>query len=60
MKQPYYLNSECAIIMFDLMGRETLKSVPKWERDLWKICPDIPIILVGNKCDGEDIKIKSD
>ena len=46
--------------MFDLMGRETLKSVPKWERDLWKICPDIPIILVGNKCDGEDIKIKSD
>lgn len=34
LRQPYYLNSECAIIMFDLMGRETLKSVPKWERDL--------------------------
>jgi GTP-binding nuclear protein Ran len=46
--------------MFDLMGRETLKSVSKWERDLRKICPEIPIVLIGNKCDGADIKIKSE
>ncbi len=51
LKQLYYIDSDCAIIMFDLTGRETLKSVQKWERDLRRVCPDIPIVLVGNKCD---------
>lgn len=45
--------------MFDLTGRETLKSVPKWEKDIRKICGNIPIVLVGNKCDSKDIKVKS-
>lgn len=27
LKQLYYIDADCAIIMFDLTGRETLKSV---------------------------------
>lgn len=60
LRQLHYINSDCAIIMFDLTGRETLKSVNKWQHDIRKICPDIPIVLVGNKCDSEEVKIKPD
>jgi GTP-binding nuclear protein Ran len=45
--------------MFDLSARETLRSVKVWEKDLRKVCGDIPVVLVGNKCDSEDTKIKS-
>jgi GTP-binding nuclear protein Ran len=38
--------------MFDLSARETLWSVNLWKKDLRKICGDIPIVLVGNKCDS--------
>ena len=59
LKQAFYLDANCAIIMFDLTARETLRSVKLWEKDLVKVCGDIPIVLVGNKCDSEDIKVKS-
>jgi GTP-binding nuclear protein Ran len=59
LKQAFYLDASCAIIMFDLSARETLRSVRLWEKDLRKVCGDIPVVLVGNKCDSEDLKVKS-
>lgn len=52
------MDASCAIIMFDLSARETLWSVNMWKKDLRKICGDIPIVLVGNKCESTDVKIK--
>ena len=46
--------------MFDLTGRETLRNIQKWESDIRKVCPNIPIVLVGNKCESDEVKIKSD
>lgn len=54
LKQAYYLDADCAIIMADLSARETFRNVWSWEKDLRKICGDIPVVLVGNKCDSED------
>ena len=45
--------------MFDLTQRETYRSVEKWFKDLVKICPNIPICLVGNKADVKDRKLKA-
>lgn len=47
----YYVQSHGAIIMCDLTSKLTLKNVEIWARDFRSICPNEPIILVGNKSD---------
>ena len=45
----YYINGQCAIIMFDVTARMTYKNVPNWHRDIVRVCETIPIVLCGNK-----------
>lgn len=45
--------------MFDLTARITYKNVPKWYKDLTRICEKVPIVLVGNKADVKDRKLKA-
>ncbi len=45
--------------MFDVTSRITYKSVPNWHRDLTRVCENIPIVLVGNKVDVKDRKVKA-
>ena len=51
--------ADCAIIMFDVTSRISYKSVPNWHRDLTRVCDNIPIVLVGNKVDMRDRKVKA-
>jgi len=43
------IGGHCAIIMFDVTSRITYKNVPKWHKDLTRICENVPMVLVGNK-----------
>ncbi|KAJ1939193.1 GTP-binding nuclear protein gsp1/Ran [Linderina pennispora] len=45
--------------MFDVTSRITYNSVPKWYRDLARVCGNIPIVLCGNKVDIKEWKIKA-
>ena len=45
--------------MFDVTSRITYKNVPKWYKDLTRICENIPIVMVGNKVDVKDRKVKA-
>lgn len=45
--------------MFDVTSRLTYKNVPNWHRDLVRVCENIPIVLVGNKVDVKDRKVKA-
>ena len=58
LRDIYYINSNCAIIMFDVCSRITYKNIPLWYADLKRICGDIPIIICGNKIDSKDRKIR--
>lgn len=53
------LKADAAIIMFDLTSRITYKNVPKWHRDLLRIVSTIPVVLLGNKADDGDRKLRS-
>jgi len=55
LRDGYYIQGQCGIIMFDVTARITYKNVPNWHRDLERVCENIPIVLCGNKV---DIKVR--
>merc|ERR1739844_700460 len=59
LRDGYYIQGQCAIIMFDVTSRVTYRNVPNWHRDLIRVCENIPIVLCGNKVDVKDRKVKA-
>lgn len=59
LRDGYYIQGQCAIIMFDVTSRITYKNVPYWHRDLTRVCENIPIVLTGNKVEIKDRKVKA-
>ena len=45
--------------MFDVCSRITYKNVAKWYKDITRVCDNIPVVLVGNKVDVKDRKVKA-
>ncbi|XP_041087983.1 GTP-binding nuclear protein Ran isoform X2 [Polyodon spathula] len=59
LRDGYYIQAQCAVIMFDVTSRVTYKNVPNWHRDLVRVCENIPIVLCGNKVDIKERKVKA-
>merc|ERR1712178_264585 len=59
LRDGYYIQGQCAIVMFDVTSRITYKNVPNWHRDLVRVCENIPIVLTGNKVDVKERKVKA-
>ena len=59
LRDGYYIGGHCGVIMFDVCSRITYSNVPKWYKDLTRVCEAIPIVLVGNKVDVRDRKVKA-
>ncbi|KAK5580953.1 hypothetical protein RB653_000980 [Dictyostelium firmibasis] len=60
LRDDYYNNSDCAIIMFDISNTQSYKDVENWYRDFREIkgCNSVPIVLCGNKVDIKDRKVE--
>uniref|UniRef100_A0A7S1IV12 GTP-binding nuclear protein n=1 Tax=Eutreptiella gymnastica TaxID=73025 RepID=A0A7S1IV12_9EUGL len=59
LRDGYYIQGQCAIIMFDVTSRQTYKNVPNWYRDIVRVCENIPIVLTGNKVDVLERAVKA-
>ena len=59
LRDGYYIQGQCAIIMFDVTSRTTYKNVPTWHRDITRVCEDIPIVLCGNKVDVRNRQVRA-
>lgn len=59
LRDGYYIGANCAIIMFDVTSRITYSNVPKWYKDMIRVCENIPIVLIGNKVDVKDRKVRA-
>ena len=57
LRDGYYIQGQCAIIMFDVTSRQTYKNVQNWYRDVTRVCEGIPIVLCGNKVDVKERKV---
>merc|ERR1711862_958491 len=49
LRDGYYIQGKCAIIMFDVTSRQSYKNVPNWYRDLIRVCEGIPVVLAETK-----------
>lgn len=52
------MQSHAALIMFDTTSRLSYKNVPYWYKDIVRICDNIPMVLLGNKIDDANRKVK--
>eukprot|EP01061_Rhynchopus_euleeides_P030321 TRINITY_DN503_c0_g2_i1.p1 TRINITY_DN503_c0_g2~~TRINITY_DN503_c0_g2_i1.p1 ORF type:complete len:240 (+),score=116.82 TRINITY_DN503_c0_g2_i1:81-722(+) len=59
LRDGYYIQGQCGIIMFDVTSRQTYKNVPNWHRDVVRVCENIPLVLVGNKVDVMERAVKA-
>ncbi len=48
----YYIQANAAIVMYDVTSLNTFKNIDNWITSIKRLCPDIPIVVVGNKVDA--------
>ena len=54
-----YSNSDCGIIMFDVTNMRSYEHVEEMYDQLIKVCPGIPVVVVGNQVDLTDRQVKA-
>jgi GTP-binding nuclear protein Ran len=58
LRDGYYIGSQACILFFDTTSKATYQKIPTWHKDVQRVCGDIPMVLVGNKVDVKDRKVK--
>ena len=59
LRDGYYIGGNAAIIMFDVTDKKTYMDVPKWYSDFTRVVNDGVTVLLGNKVDVKDRKVKA-
>jgi len=58
LQPAYYRGAHGALLVYDVTRNESFKNIPSWIGNLVDtIDESIPTILVGNKCDLDDVRI---
>jgi small GTP-binding protein len=58
LQPAYYRGAHGALLVYDITRMESLNNIPKWIGDLVDtIGTSVPTILVGNKCDLDDLRV---
>ena len=59
LKNGYYVGANGAIIMFDVTSRISFNNAKKWYDELRGKCPNIQVILCGNKVDSYNRRVSA-
>lgn len=54
--ETYIRGCNGAFLMYDITNYESLSRMSEWIHSIREICGDIPIFLLGNKCDLENLR----
>ena len=49
LQDGYYVGQDAAIVVFSVSDKSSLTAVPKWKRDIRRVLPDAPMVLVASK-----------
>ena len=59
LRDGYYIQGKAALLMFDFGSKLTYNNLPIWYRDVKNVCEDIPMVVIGNKSDLDNPKVKN-
>ena len=51
LRNDYLLGADAVIVMYDVTSKSTATNINKWLTDIKDISPNIPVAVIGNKCD---------
>ncbi|MHA1198881.1 MAG: Rab family GTPase [Candidatus Heimdallarchaeaceae archaeon] len=51
LRPKYYAGATCAVLVFDITNQSSFDDIEMWVNEVVSKCPDIPIIISGNKYD---------
>ncbi len=57
VRRSYYKESRGFLLVFNLANRVSLRNLEYWTAEIREICPDAPLVLLGNKADLPDQKV---
>jgi len=57
IRSHYFNGARGALIVYDITNKRSFDNVKKWYQEVKKYCEGIPIILVGNKSDLEQVRM---
>ncbi len=58
LRDGYFVQAEGAIVMFDVGSRLSYNQLGQYVKDVKRVCPDIPMVMCGNKVDIQNRKVK--
>ena len=50
----YFQEMDGCFIVYDITDQDSFQNIEEWYKKIKEAKPDIPIIIIGNKCDLED------
>ncbi|TFF88709.1 MAG: GTP-binding protein [Promethearchaeota archaeon] len=59
VRTEFYKGASAIILVYDITREETLGNLDMWYKDVIKNAGEVPIIILGNKCDLEEKKAVS-
>ncbi len=51
LRPKYYAGATCAVLVFDITNQSSFDDIEVWVNEVVSKCPDIPIVICGNKFD---------
>lgn len=54
----YFCGAQAAIIMFDVTSTMSYIAIEEWHKKIKRVCDKIPIVIVGNKIDLKDRRVR--
>lgn len=51
IRDAYLKGAEGVLLLYDISERKSIQNIPKWLTQIKKICPDVPVAVLGNKLD---------
>ncbi len=56
LRREYYKGSHGFLLVFNLANRISLRNLEYWAAEIKEICPNAPLVILGNKSDLPDQK----
>ncbi|MHA1398328.1 MAG: Rab family GTPase [Candidatus Heimdallarchaeaceae archaeon] len=59
LRKRYYTGAHGAVVVYDVTRKESYDHIENWIKEVEEKCPDIPIVIVGNKTDLNEERVIS-